>query len=238
MTDRSTPDKARDAHARTAETYRGYAQSGHAERWRDEDPGNILMLDERDRWLVGAVGTVAGRTVVDVGCGDGNVARTLERHGARPARFVGVDLLPSRIQAARTQTSWAGFAVASAELLPLAGDSVDVVVASTLFSSLLESWQRLAAAREMRRVIRGGGRVVVYDLRYPNPGNGAVRRVTTRELRALFPGWTLGSSTLTLLPPLARSGVGRGRLRYRLLTSLPLLRSHIGVVLVRPETAT
>jgi ubiquinone/menaquinone biosynthesis C-methylase UbiE len=137
-----------------------------------------------------------------------------------------------------TPWPWASLAVARAEHLPLADASADVVVASTLLSSLPDTSLREAAAREMARVVRPGGRVVVYDLRYPSPRNRAVHRVSAAELRRLFPSWRMRAHSLTLMPPLARSFLGATPRRYRLLSAVPVLRSHIGVVLVRPKAAT
>lgn len=216
--------------------YRGYDDTGHARRWTGATPGDVLMNDERERWIVTALGPAATGVVVDVGCGDGNVARALERSRGRPERYVGIDLLPGRLADARARTAWAQLAQASAERLPLADAAADAVVASTLFSSLGESWQRAAAAREMARVIRPGGRVVVYDLRYPSPSNRAVRPVSAAELRQLFPGFRATVvRSLTVLPPLARSGLFGGRRRYAILSRIPMLRSHLALVLEKPR---
>jgi len=222
-----------DARSTIASTYAEYERSGHAALWERATRGDALIADERERWTIEALGDAARGIVLDVGCGDGNLARAIDRRIGRPRRYVGIDLLPDRIADARARTPWAAFAVASVEHLPLADASVDAAVASTLFSSLREPWQREAAAREMARVVRADGRVVVYDLRYASPRNRAVRPISTRELARLFAGWVLRSRSLTLLPPLARGRIGGGALRYRVLTLLPVARSHIGAVLTR-----
>ncbi|HEV8229083.1 MAG TPA: methyltransferase domain-containing protein [Candidatus Limnocylindria bacterium] len=229
-------ERERSAHSRVAETYAAYARTGHAERWQGGTAGDRLMAEERDRWLVEVLLPVADGVIVDVGCGDGNVARTLERDVHRPAGYLGLDLMLERIAGAREATPWARLAVASAAHLPLADAAADAMVASTLLSSLPEPWERAAAAAEMARTLRPGGRAVVYDLRYPNPGNTSVRTVSLSELRRLFPGWRLaGARTLTVLPPLARSSLFGGKRRYAILSRIPMLRSHLGVVLEKPR---
>lgn len=225
-----------DARERVAETYARYAHSGHARRWYGATRGDALIGVERESWIAGALGDSASGVVVDVGCGDANVARLIERVGGRPRRYVGVDLLRERLADARSRTPWAQLAVARADRLPLRDGVADAVVVSTLLSSLLEPTQRASAAREIERITRPGGRVVVYDLRYPSPANRAVRPVSASELRRLFPGWRLVQDrALTLLPPLARSALGGGARRYGTLSRIRPLRSHLGVVLEKPR---
>ena len=194
------------------------------------------MLAERESWLLGALGRAIAGTLIDVGCGDANLARAIERASGRPHGYVGIDLLPGRIAVARTSVPWAALAVASADALPIHDGAADAVVASTLFSSLRTTEQRAAVAREIARTLKPGGRVVVYDLRYPSPANRAVRPVAVVELQRLFGGLQLVSArSLTLVPPLARSPFGGGARRYRTLGRIPMLRSHVGVVLERPQ---
>ena len=91
-----------------------------------------------------------------------------------------------------------------------------------------------AVASDVARVLRPGGRFVMYDIRYPSPRNPSVAPVTTALLERLFPGWPIDARTITLLPPIARSALGAGEWRYRVLASIPFLRSHLAAVLVRP----
>ena len=219
-----------------AETYASYERRGHARRWYGETTGDALMTAEREAWIVAALGGDASGVVVDVGCGDANVARVIERAGGRPRRYVGLDLLHDRLVDARSRTPWAQLAAARADRLPLRDGVADAVVLSTLVSSIREPWQRASAAREIERITRPGGRVVVYDLRYPSPANREVRPVSVSELRRLFPGWRVAQDrTLTLAPPLARSALGGGARRYGMLSRIRPLRSHVGVVLEKPR---
>ena len=122
----------------------------------------------------------------------------------------------------------------SADRIQLADEVVDAAAALTLLSSVPDDWFRGRVAAEIGRVLRPGGRLVVYDLRYPSPRNRAVRPVTRRALAGLFPGWAIESRTMTLLPPLMRSPLAASPRRYRALTALPFLRSHLGAVLTKP----
>jgi SAM-dependent methyltransferase len=233
--DTLTPVDVRRARiiAETTDTYARYAASGYSARWSRALGTNDPTEQERDSALVDAIRDVAGRTVLDIGCGGGNLGLALERKAGRSFRYVGIDLLDNRIADARERVPWGEFHVASADRLPLGDDSVDVVVAATLFSSIPDVWFRREIAGEVDRVLRTSGHVVIYDLRYPSPRNPSVRPIRRKELNEMFPGWQISIKSLTLVPPIARSRLGSGRLRYRILSRLPFLRSHLLAVISR-----
>jgi ubiquinone/menaquinone biosynthesis C-methylase UbiE len=218
----------------TATTYEGYALSGHAERWAHLEPGMQEAVRERDAWLLSALRPALDGTVVDLGCGDGAVGRLLDGNDARPREFIGLDILEGRLATARQEVPWGRFVKASADEIPLDDGAANAVVAMTLFSSLQDRWFRARVAKEIDRVLVSCGRLVVYDLRYPSPSNRHVSPVTTATLQGLFPDWPQKSRSMTLLPPLSRSVLGGGARRYRTLSALPPLRSHLGTVLVKP----
>jgi ubiquinone/menaquinone biosynthesis C-methylase UbiE len=172
--------------------------------------------------------------VVDLGCGNGGLALLLAELGRMPVRYIGLDLLEERIAAGRAAVPWGEFVVGSADWLPVPDGTADVVVMATLLSSLREPFLQEAVATEVARVLRPGGRLVVYDIRYPSPRNRSVVPITASRLERLFPGWPIDTRTITLLPPIARSALGAGLRRYRWLASIPWLRSYMAAVLTRP----
>ncbi len=222
----------------TVATYAGYASSGRSLRWAQLGPGMQEAVRERDGWLLAALRPAIDGTVVDLGCGDGALGKLLDEMDARPASLVGLDILEDRLAIARQDVPWARFVQASADEIPLDDGSASAVVAMTLFSSLTDPWFRSRVAEEIDRVLMPCGRLVVYDLRYPSPSNRHVSPVTAGTLRGLFPGWRQASQSLTLLPPLARSALAGGPRRYRLLSALPPLRSHLGTVMIEPPCPT
>lgn len=102
--------------------------------------------------------------VLDVACGTG---RTLHQLAvAHPAlRLYGVDLSPAYVRLARRRladVAEAALAVENAEALPFADGAFDVVTSVYLFHELPRNTRR-AVARELLRVVRPGGLVVIED---------------------------------------------------------------------------
>ena len=231
--ERKPQEEQRDtALAGVERAYDAYASSGYGTRWNAMPGGMRHVVAERDAWLAEVL--VDRPTILDLGCGNANLALTLERANGRPIRYVGVDLREDRIDIARSRVPWAELYVGSADRLDLEAASVDAVAATTLFSSLKDQWLREAVAAEIRRVLRPGGRLAVYDIRYPSPRNHAVAAVGLKELTRLFPGWTWSARAMGLLPPLARTPLAAPARAYRWLTLVSPLRSHLGVTLDAP----
>lgn len=107
--------------------------------------------------MVDLTGDVAGRRVLDAGCGSGPLAAALRDQGAIVSGF---DLSPAMIDLARERLGRdADLLVADlAEPLPYEDDTFDVVV-SSLALHYLEDW--IAPLTELRRILRPGGRLVV-----------------------------------------------------------------------------
>lgn len=91
--------------------------------------------------------------VLDVGCGEGRITRELRRRG-RDA--VGVDIAERLVALARARDRDGDYRVASAERLPFADGSFDLVVA---FNVLMNVDDPAHAIAEAARVMVGGGRL-------------------------------------------------------------------------------
>lgn len=230
MTDRQRDlDEIRD-------TYHRYGSEGRERLWDASNAGYARIARDRDLALVDLVRRsipASGGRVVDVGCGTGELAG-LVRSRVPDIRWTGIDLRSEAIAAARGKFPWAQWVEGSADRLPFHDGSFDVAVASTLFSSLPSDGLEHAVAREFARVVRPGGFVVWYDVRYGNPWNAAIHGVSRDRLLALFPGWKAESRLMTLLPPLARRLGFATRFAYRPLELIPALRTHLLARLQRP----
>jgi glycosyltransferase involved in cell wall biosynthesis/ubiquinone/menaquinone biosynthesis C-methylase UbiE len=173
-----------------------------------------LSLSARDRLL-------------DIGCGTGGDLERIAALSLVPQDLLfGVDLLGDRITQARRRLPSAHLQVASAHQLPFPDERFSIVLAATVFSSIRDNNLARAVAREITRVTRPGGKVICYDVRFPNPGNPDTRPITRRRLSELFPEADIEYESLTLLPPLARR-LGRHTYRlYEMLCRVRALRSH------------
>jgi len=227
MTNQDTPEVDR-----LRKTYQSYREEGIAgRRWSHANPGNRTMVEERRKALresLEAYGflPLAGRKILDVGCGTGGELAHFLAWGAEAERLYGVDLLPERIEVARETHPGLTFSCGNAESLDFPAGAFDLVLLFTVLSSILDSRMAANLCAEVIRVLKPEGAIVLYDFRFHNPYNPNVRGMTRRELSRLFPGFDMHPRSLTLLPPLARR-LGRctGAL-YPLLTRLPFLRTH------------
>jgi malonyl-CoA O-methyltransferase len=117
----------------------------------------VLQYDIAGRLLERLDGSNVGtpRRILDLGCGTGFVARALAQR-YRGARVLGVDLSPAMVQQANARRGWwsrCHYVCADAERLPLATNSMDMVV-----SNLALQWCDAATAfAEVARVLRPGG---------------------------------------------------------------------------------
>jgi ubiquinone/menaquinone biosynthesis C-methylase UbiE len=114
--------------------------------------------------FVAAAGGAHQVRLLDVACGTGRTLHQLAQ--AHPAlRLWGVDLSPSYVQLARRRLAHvaeAALAVENAEALPFADGAFDVATSVYLFHELPRKTRR-TVARELFRVVRPGGLVVLED---------------------------------------------------------------------------
>ena len=215
---------------RIRDTYRAYDEEGRVRLWDPSNRGYARLAADRDLALLDllAHSLPADRAadLLDVGCGDGSLVAAVV--GRWPdVTAAGIDLLHDRIEAAAARGLKTRFLVGSAAALPFPDGSFDVVSAITLFSSIPSEAMEAAAATEIGRVLRPGGWLVWYDLRYGNPRNPAVHGVPVRRLGELFPGWARELRSLTVAPPLARRLGRLTPVAYPILHAIPPMRSHL-----------
>ncbi len=130
-------------------------------RWRSSRLGQITDALER-QLLFALIDPVAGKTVLDVGCGDGELALEMVRRGAI---VTALDADPAMIATARRRTELTPTPMqlieGQVENLPFGEGTFDFVVAVTVLCFVRDARRAIA---EMARVLKPNGRLVVGEL--------------------------------------------------------------------------
>jgi ubiquinone/menaquinone biosynthesis C-methylase UbiE len=125
-----------------------------------------------------------GMRVLDLGCGRGEIVRHVARLGAVS---VGVDY--ARVAVAMTQrvmqteSGRYGLGRADAKFLPFADESFDRVLMFDVVEHL-HPWELDACLREVRRVLKPGGRIIVHTA--PNRWYDAYAYPVVRAVRSVM----------------------------------------------------
>ena len=176
------------------------------------------------------------RRVLEVGCGNGANLLELLRTGFAPRNLVGIELLPDRFaQAMQLLPPGVTLMQGDASLVKLPDESEDIVLQSTVFSSLLDAPFQWRLAQTMWRWVRPGGGVLWYDFTMNNPRNPDVRGVPVGRIRELFPHGKLSYRRLTLAPPIARRVCRVHPMLYPCFNAIPLLRTHVLAWIEKPS---
>lgn len=135
--------------------------------------------------LIDRIAPRPGEDVLDVACGTGIVARGVAPLVHPGGTVTGLDVNPAMLQMARTLPIPEGVPVTweqgRAESLPFEDGSFDVVTCQQGIQFFAD---RAAAVREMRRVLRPGGRVGASVWR--SSGHQSVKGALVRALQEMF----------------------------------------------------
>ncbi len=154
--------------------------------------------------------------------------REFIKWGARPENLTGLDLLPDRIQAAKSLTPpGVCLKCGSAARSELPSSHFDIVLQSTVFTSILDDVLKKQVANEMMRVVKPDGLILWYDFCFNNPSNSDVRGVKRAEIHRLFPACHIELKRITLAPPLSRRLASYSSLLRTLRRNVALFYAHI-----------
>lgn len=130
--------------------------------WEKGDFTRIAQsMRESGDALVHSLNVVPGMAILDLGCGDGTTALPAAERGAN---VLGVDIAENLVAAGNARATAAGLTNLrfqqgdASDLTDLADESFDLVV--SIFGAMFAP-RPLAVAKEMTRVTRSGGRIVM-----------------------------------------------------------------------------
>jgi ubiquinone/menaquinone biosynthesis C-methylase UbiE len=107
-----------------------------------------------------------GETVLDVGCGTGTLAIEAKRCVGPNGKVYGIDASPEMIARAQKKARKAGleieFDAAAIETMPFSDATFDVVLSTVMLHHLPDE-ARHQGIREIRRVLKPGGRLLAVD---------------------------------------------------------------------------
>jgi SAM-dependent methyltransferase len=188
--------------------------------WNRMAPVYVREIDQRFLPVVGHLIARAdlapGQRVLDLGTGTGSVALRAAALVAPGGRVLALDISPEMLMLARQRAAAEAatgidFREARAEALPLDDGSVDVVLACL---SMMYVIDRTAAAREIARVLRPGGRLVAAVWAGPGRADIVLLQQTAGSFGPEPPTPGVGPGALAdptaFLADLAAAGIAAG----------------------------
>lgn len=160
---RCLPPDAWESDGVRAEADQWDREAGRYEARRAVDPRSMAAVEAAVR----AVGARPGEVVLDAGCGTGLVARRLAAAGAR---VTALDLSLKSLEYLRDRAP-GPIELVQGDLtrVPFADDSFDRVVCANALQHIQGAAARASCVRELARVLRPGGTLVVTAQQYSIP---------------------------------------------------------------------
>lgn len=111
-----------------------------------------------------------GNSVLDVGCGTGEITLRAKMRAGKESQVFGIDPAPEMIAVARNKSARKGleidFRVGVVESLPFPDASIDVVTSSLMMHHLPDDL-KVRGLAEIYRVLKPGGRLLIADFMRP-----------------------------------------------------------------------
>ncbi|MDR2977539.1 MAG: class I SAM-dependent methyltransferase [Streptococcaceae bacterium] len=147
------------------------------------------------RFIVKQLEIPRGAEVLDVGCANGKLLKMLSQAAKRPIRGAGLDISEKMTIVAQALHPEFKFVAGSAQEMPFADQSFDIVICSASFHHFADPAAFLA---EAARVLKPNGKLVIAEIRIPvvthlynrfitrNSHEGDVQMYRPKELSQLF----------------------------------------------------
>jgi SAM-dependent methyltransferase len=129
--------------------------------WQDRRDWLMAITGSVNDWLVDKADPQPGQTILEIAAGTGDLGLHVAERVGEEGRVISADLTPEMVDVARANGQALGltnveYRVMDAEKMDLGDDSVDGVVCRWGYMLMADP---VAALKETRRVLRGGGRL-------------------------------------------------------------------------------
>lgn len=146
--------------------------------------------------------------ILDVGCGSGGSMLNLLKLGFSPSNLYGIDILEDSIAQAKIKFPNINWTHSDASQMRFEDNFFDCVMESTIFLQMTDDELSDKIAKEMIRVTKRGGYILLIDWRYSHPVNKGYKGLSRGRIAGLF---NVGSKTSifriyrgALIPPIGR----------------------------------
>ena len=158
------------------------AHSRLKNKWSISNKGNRIIYNERKSNISKIIHDLGirltSKNILDVGCAGGNIFNLLQDLGAKEENIYGIDVRGDRLEEAKELFPASNFMQMDARELNFDDATFDIVFTFTIFSSIIEKKIRMEVANEICRVLKPNGVIIYYDIRYNNPFNSNVIKMT------------------------------------------------------------
>lgn len=165
---------------------------------------------------------------LEIGAGVGNNIYFFKKIGLAWDNIFANELLPDRFIELKRNFPDINTIEGDACKIPFENNSFDIILQSTVFTSILDIETKINLANKMWSLLKPSGIILWYDFQFDNPNNRDVKGICKKEVIELFKGARkVDFHKVTLAPPIGR----RVKKLYPFLNIFPFLRTHyIGVI--------
>lgn len=211
--------------------YRRRASEIPQDYYSPQHPGNKFIHSSRKSALIKIlkqknIYPLMHQKILEIGCGRGDWLLDFKSWGIEGKNLFGIDLDSVRLREAKERLPQAELKMGNASSLPWPSDTFDIILQSTVFTSVLDAGLKKEIALEMQRVLKPSGIILWYDFFVNNPYNPHVRGIKADEIKHLFKGCEVQLNRVTLAPPLTRWLAPKSWKLGLFLEGLKILNTH------------
>jgi ubiquinone/menaquinone biosynthesis C-methylase UbiE len=179
-------------------------QSGHFVEFLDQ-LDNLPQIGDMRAAAARHITAVSGCRILDLGCGVGGATFLLAERSGAGGLVAGIDISSALIEVATRRSGdqrGVEFRVGDALAVPYPAGFFDAAYSERAFLYLPD---RLAALRELRRVVKPGGQVCLIDTDFDSTAIYSTRRELTRKLTSTVAATIPNPNSARVLPALAKA---------------------------------